>query len=33
LLGGQWKEKDKVPLLLLPLFPKQTYLNPHFFIL
>jgi len=31
LLGGQWKEKENVPLHLLPLPPKQTYLNPHFY--
>jgi hypothetical protein len=32
LLGGQWKEKKKVPCYLFPLPLKQFYLNLHFFL-
>jgi hypothetical protein len=33
LLGGQWKEKEKVLFYLFPLSPQATLLKPSFFIL
>jgi hypothetical protein len=33
LLGGQWKEKKKVPCYLFPLPLKQLYFKPSIFIL
>jgi hypothetical protein len=33
LLGGQWKEKEKVHFYLFPLSPQATLLKPSFFIL
>jgi hypothetical protein len=33
LLGGQWKEKEKVLCYLFPLSPQTTLLKPSFFIL
>jgi len=33
LLGGQWKEKEKVFNYLFPLSPQTTLLKPSFFIL
>jgi hypothetical protein len=32
-LGGQWKEKEKVPFYLFPLSPQATLLKPSLFIL
>jgi hypothetical protein len=32
LLGGQWKEKEKVIFYLFPLSPQATSLRPSFFI-
>jgi hypothetical protein len=31
MLRGQWKEKEKLPLLLFPLPPQVTYLGFHLF--
>jgi hypothetical protein len=33
LLGGQWKENEKVPFYLFPLSPQATLLKPSLFIL
>jgi hypothetical protein len=33
LLGGQWKEKEKVIFYLFPLSPQTTSFRPSFFIL
>jgi hypothetical protein len=33
LLGGQWKEKEKVHFYLFPLSPQVTLLKPSLFIL
>jgi len=33
LIGGQWKEKEKVPFHLFPLSPQVNLLKPSLFIL
>jgi hypothetical protein len=33
LIGGQWKEKEKVPFYLFPLPPQINLLKPSLFIL
>jgi hypothetical protein len=33
LLGGQWKEKEKVPFYLFPFSPQATLLKPSLSIL